>query len=233
MKPLLTRAFTRNVLTATVVVAASGGLAGLGAGPVLAQTSGMATAPHVVTLSSSTGSAGPMMPPPPPGGQGHQPPPPGGQGHQPPPPGGQGYQPPPGGRGHQPPPPLHPQAELWITLRDSPQNPALTWTLTCSPSGGSLPDPSRACWELGRASAPFAPLARDVSCSMIFYGQQTVTLTGYWYGSRISIEISRTDSCQEAKWNEVIAALGLYALTGEVNPGGPMKPGPGGTPSTT
>ncbi|MGH3155617.1 MAG: SSI family serine proteinase inhibitor [Streptosporangiaceae bacterium] len=167
-------------------------------------------------MSSTTGSAGPMMPPPPPpGGSGHQPPPPGGQGHQP------------------PPPPPHAQAELGISLRDSPQNPALTWTLTCSPSGGSLPDPSRACWELSRASHPFAPLARDVSCSMIFYGQHTVSITGYWYGSRISIEVSRTDSCQEAKWNEVIAALGLNALTGEVNPGGPMKPGPGGAPSTT
>jgi hypothetical protein len=96
-----------------------------------------------------------------------------------------------------------------------------------------LPNASLACEQLSRAGQWFAPLARNVSCSMIFYGQQTISINGYWYGSRVSLEFTRTNSCQEDKWNEVIGALGLDAQSGEVNPGGPMKPAPGNGPPTT
>jgi Subtilisin inhibitor-like len=102
----------------------------------------------------------------------------------------------------------------------------VNWTLTCGPSGGSLPDPSRACWQLSHAYRPFTPLAHGEVCSMIDYGPQTATIRGYWYGTWVSIDLSRSDGCQESRWNEVISALGLNALSARVNPGGPMDPGP-------
>jgi hypothetical protein len=115
--------------------------------------------------------------------------------------------------------------ELWISLRDSTSSPVLHWTLTCKPDGGTLQGPGRACWQLGQADRPFAPQRIGVMCSMVYFGPQIATVTGYWYGTWISVRITRTDGCQEARWNKVIPALGLTGYTGEVNPGGPMQPG--------
>jgi Subtilisin inhibitor-like len=121
--------------------------------------------------------------------------------------------------------------ELWISLHDSPSSPVLHWTLTCQPNGGTLPGPGRACGQLQGINRPFGPMATGVMCPMIDFGSQTASVTGYWYGSWISVRLSRSDGCQEARWNKIISALGLTIFTGEINPGGPMQPGPA-TPLT-
>jgi hypothetical protein len=122
--------------------------------------------------------------------------------------------------------PWHPQGELWITVHATLTGPAMHWLLTCGPAGGTLPNAFQACWQLGHLWQPFAPLPHGVMCPMIDYGPQTATIVGYWYGAWVSIQLSRTDGCQETRWNQVISALGLANLPGEVNPGGPMQPGP-------
>ena len=103
-------------------------------------------------------------------------------------------------------------------------SPSLHWTLTCGPDGGTLPDPANACRQLSRAGHPFGPMAHGVACSMIYYGPQTVAVTGYWYGNTVSIRFSRSDGCQEARWSKLVSEMGLQVQAGEVNPGGPMKP---------
>jgi hypothetical protein len=238
MKPLLTRAFTRDVLTVAVVAAAGWGLAGLAAGPALAQPSGptAAVAASAASVKGAVNSvpgpmrAGPIGPARPgdpvPGNPWPGGPPPSG-----PWPGWPGHGGPWGWPGHGGPWPghgwpWHPQAELWITVRDSPSSPVLHWTLTCGPDGGTLPGPARACWQLSQAGQPFAPVPPGVMCPMIYFGPQTATVTGYWYGTWISVRFGRSDGCQEARWNKVISALGLTVQAGEVNPGGPMQPGP-------
>jgi hypothetical protein len=61
-------------------------------------------------------------------------------------------------------------------------------------------------------------------CPMIAYGTQFTTITGYWHGTWISARFSRTFSCQAPQWFEILPVL--PAGPGQVNPGGPMLPGP-------
>jgi Subtilisin inhibitor-like len=204
----------------TVAAAVGWGLAGAATGPAFAQTSGTAAAKTMSSVPTPmrVDPIGPARPGNPwPGG-----PPPSG-----PPPGPGG--PWPHWPGH--PWPWHPGVELWISLRDAPSSPVLHWTLTCRPNGGTLPGPGQACGQLQNINRPFGPMTTGVLCSMIDFGPQTATVTGYWYGSWVSVRLSRADGCQEARWNRFISALGLTAFTGEVNPGGPMQPGPA-TPLT-
>lgn len=120
--------------------------------------------------------------------------------------------------------PGYPRAQLWITVREATHGPSSQWTLTCGPAGGTIPDPTRACSQLGHAWRSIAPPSRGVMCPMIDYGPQAVTIDGYWYGTWVSVRFGRFDGCQEARWNAVISALGLNAPPSHVNPGGAMKP---------
>jgi hypothetical protein len=61
---------------------------------------------------------------------------------------------------------------------------------------------------------------------MIDYGPQTARITGLWHGVWITARFSRANGCQETRWNKVIVALGLGAVPGQVDPGGPMRPAP-------
>jgi subtilisin inhibitor-like len=217
MKPLLTRAFTRNALAATIVAASSLGLAGLVAGPAFAHTG--ATAPASLTANHTAALATAFGPPV------HGGPEPGGPG-----PGGPGFnwQWPhgPGPIGYGQPTPRWPQGELWIIVRATQSAPLMHWNLTCGPTGGTLPNAPMACAQLSHTFQPFAALPRSEMCPMIYYGPETASITGYWYGAWVSIQLGRSNGCQESKWNKVIAALGLGNLPGEVNPGGPMRGGP-------
>jgi len=101
------------------------------------------------------------------------------------------------------------------------------WTLTCGPAGdgGTHPRPAIACTTLARARAPFAPVRRGVMCSMVYGGPQTASITGTWQGKPVAATYSRDNGCQTARWNKISKVLG------QINPGGPMIPAPGGTPS--
>jgi hypothetical protein len=101
------------------------------------------------------------------------------------------------------------------------------WTLTCGPGrdGGTQPHPAAACATLARTKAPFAPVPKGVMCSMIYGGPQTASITGTWDGKRVAARYSRDNGCQTARWNKI------WKVLGQINPGGPMIPASGGTPS--
>jgi hypothetical protein len=120
--------------------------------------------------------------------------------------------------------PWGPQAALEVTIQESPSAPVLRWTLTCGPAGGTLPDPVRACRVLNRVWDPYTPVHIGWMCPMIAYGTQFTTITGYWHGTWISARFSRTFSCQAPQWFEILPVL--PSGPGQVNPGGPMLPGP-------
>jgi Subtilisin inhibitor-like len=186
MKPLLTRAFARNVPTATLIAASGLVLTGVSAGPALAQAARPGSAPRAAAASTSAVvPGGPMIPV-----------------------------------------PWRPEARLMITVRQSPSGPVLRWTLTCRPDGGTLPDPARACRVLYSVWDPFTPVRTGVMCPMIVYGPQLTTISGYWRGAWISVRFSRTYSCQAWQWMRILSVLPPNA--GQVNPGGPMLPGPPG-----
>jgi hypothetical protein len=124
-------------------------------------------------------------------------------------------------------PPVSPQPDgLLVTVRDSASSPPFSWSLSCNPVGGSHPNPVAACDTLSRTSNPFAPAPAGVMCSLIYYGPQTATITGYWQGQPVSAQFSRTDGCQEQRWEKIAAVLVIPVFPGPVNPGGPFHPYP-------
>lgn len=114
-------------------------------------------------------------------------------------------------------------ADLTITVQLAPSH-SQSWRLTCSPDGGTLPDPAQACARLNQAWHPLTPISRNTMCTTLYFGPQTVAITGWWRGSWVSVRYDRSNGCQETMWNQMVWALGLP--NGQVNPGGPMKPGP-------
>ena len=130
-----------------------------------------------------------------------------------------------------------PTAALTIQVTAAPGSPARRWTLQCGPAGGSLPGAAGACAAIARSSNPFGPVPRGTMCSMIYSGPQTASVTGTWDGKPVDASYSRTNGCQTARWN-TLASLFPAAVTsgptapggGQVNPGGPMLPGPGKSP---
>ena len=131
--------------------------------------------------------------------------------------------PPPG----QPKIPMPGQANtLLISVTEGPLLPAWTWTLTCNPDGGTHPNPVQACNTLFGTPNPFAPVPVGVMCSMIYYGSQTATITGYWHGQPVSAQFSRVDGCQEQRWAKIAPVLVIPVGLAPANPGGPYLPGP-------
>jgi hypothetical protein len=135
---------------------------------------------------------------------------------------------------HQGPPGWHQgrwwaAANLTITVQFGPGPRFQSWRLTCDPDGGTLPNPVQACWRLNQAWGSYPPLSHDNMCTTMYFGPQTVTITGWWHGSWVSVRYNRANGCQETMWNQMVWALGLP--NGQVNPGGPMQgppPPPGG-----
>ena len=48
--------------------------------------------------------------------------------------------------------------------------PAKEYTLTCDPSGGTLPEPEAACMALAGGAVDFEPVPPDAACTMIYGG---------------------------------------------------------------
>lgn len=106
-----------------------------------------------------------------------------------------------------------PSTSLAITFTAGPGSAPQRWTLTCRPVGGSLPHARAACAALGAARDPFAPVPRGVMCGQVDFGPQTVTVTGYRQGQRVSARFSRVSTCQEDRWKKVAALFGLPSAT--------------------
>ncbi len=80
-------------------------------------------------------------------------------------------------------------------------------TLTCEPAGGTRPDAAQACADLTEAQEPFAPLPADRSCTEIFGGPQSATVSGTHRGEPVRLELSRADGCLIAQWDSLGAVL--------------------------
>lgn len=79
-------------------------------------------------------------------------------------------------------------------------------SLTCE--GDPLADPA-ACAELAAGveeedqAGPFDEVAPGSICTEVVYGPETATISGVWEGVEIETEISRGDSCEEARWQRL------------------------------
>jgi len=81
---------------------------------------------------------------------------------------------------------------------------ASTYELTCDQAGGDHPQPEQACEAVAAAGASvFEPVPAGQSCTQIFGGPQTATVTGTYDGRQVDATFSRTDGCEIARWDEL------------------------------
>jgi hypothetical protein len=67
---------------------------------------------------------------------------------------------------------------------------------------------SRACGTVAAVSAAdLAPTKPKTACAQIYGGPQTARVSGTLRGARVDARLSRTDSCESARWNRVRALL--------------------------
>ena len=84
---------------------------------------------------------------------------------------------------------------------------AQEYTLTCGPSGGTLPEPEAACAALDAGAVDFEPVAPDAACTMIYGGPAVAEVTGTVLGKPVDAEFSRQDGCHIDKWDSAAALL--------------------------
>ncbi len=90
-----------------------------------------------------------------------------------------------------------------ITARPAAGGEATTWTLRCSPAGGTLPSPARACARLARLEHPFAPVPRTMLCTDIYGGPQVARVRGTYRGQKLDTSFRRTNGCEIRRWYRV------------------------------
>ncbi|MER3410808.1 MAG: hypothetical protein C4306_12230 [Thermoleophilia bacterium] len=79
-----------------------------------------------------------------------------------------------------------------------------TWTLRCSPPGGTLPKPARACRRLARLGrAAFAPVPAHAACTDIYGGPQLALVRGLVDGRRVWALLRRRNGCEIARWDRL------------------------------
>ena len=78
------------------------------------------------------------------------------------------------------------------------------WTLTCAgTASGTHPDADAACTHLKGLADPFAPLPADAVCTQVYGGPETARVSGVWQGEPVELELSRTDGCRIAQWDDL------------------------------
>jgi hypothetical protein len=78
-----------------------------------------------------------------------------------------------------------------------------TWTLRCTPAGGTLPAAASACRRLLAIRDPFAPTAPRTVCTQVYGGPQEAVVRGSFNGRRVRTRFTRRDGCAIARWERV------------------------------
>ena len=81
--------------------------------------------------------------------------------------------------------------------------PKRSYTLTCAPVGGTLPQRLAACRKLNALKAPFAPPREDLVCTQIYGGPAEALVTGRFHGRLVRASFSRKDGCEIGRWARV------------------------------
>jgi hypothetical protein len=80
---------------------------------------------------------------------------------------------------------------------------ARTWTLSCSPARGSLPNAAAACQKLLALKAPFALTPPKTACTQIYGGPEVAYVVGTFRGHPVERWFNRKNGCEIARWNRV------------------------------
>jgi hypothetical protein len=90
---------------------------------------------------------------------------------------------------------------VWPQGRDAAAN-ARSYTLRCTPDGGTLPRPGAACdklTSLASRSRPFAPTPKGAMCTEIYGGPQQAQIVGTFRGKRTWVALSARNGCEIAR----------------------------------
>jgi hypothetical protein len=94
--------------------------------------------------------------------------------------------------------------DLRITVwPDGKGNGSKTWTLRCTPIGGTLPNRAKTCRVLATLKTPFAPVPKGTVCTEIHGGPAVAWVRGTFRGRRVSATFNRSDGCEIDRWNRV------------------------------
>ena len=88
------------------------------------------------------------------------------------------------------------------------QTPKRTFTLTCAPIGGTLPNRGVACSKLAAVKTPFAAVPENAVCTQIYGGPAEALVTGRFRGAPIRARFNLKDGCGIARWNRLRFILG-------------------------
>ncbi len=83
----------------------------------------------------------------------------------------------------------------------------VTNTLSCHPTGGSLPNAQAACDRLDALGGPLGPVPHDQMCTELYGGPQSARITGTWHGRHVDDSYTRNDGCQAARWQRMEPVL--------------------------
>jgi hypothetical protein len=90
-----------------------------------------------------------------------------------------------------------------------------TWTLTCDPTGGTLPHAALACRTLAaHGKQGLAPVPKGMMCPQIFSGAQTATITGSWNGTAVDASLKRSNGCETGRWRALQGLLPSVPING-------------------
>ncbi|MBB4933372.1 hypothetical protein F4561_004192 [Lipingzhangella halophila] len=99
------------------------------------------------------------------------------------------------------------QVELVITVSSNAGAPSERWTLTCSPAGGSHPDPEAACAALQAADHTMPEPVSDGELCTRQLGSSTATVSGSIGDTEINEEFDQRGGCEIARWEELGSVL--------------------------
>jgi hypothetical protein len=99
------------------------------------------------------------------------------------------------------------KVSLTVVVTPTPGTTPKRWTLRCDPAGGTHPDAKAACRALLAAKNPFAPIPRGIMCPMIVAGPQKATITGTFFGQRVTSNFSRA-GCEATRWAKLGVVFG-------------------------
>jgi hypothetical protein len=95
------------------------------------------------------------------------------------------------------------RTELEISISpEGKDGPTKVWTLKC-PDGGTLPDPEGACARLEALDDPFAPVPKNVACTMIYGGPHIAAVRGTFRGEPVDATFNRVNGCEIERWNKL------------------------------
>lgn len=92
---------------------------------------------------------------------------------------------------------------LTITVRDDARAEPRTVVIDCAPDDDEAPCPAAAKLR----PEDFAPTPSDVVCSQQYGGPEEATIEGTIDGAPVSATVTRTDGCEIARWDRLVAPL--------------------------